>query len=876
MLARVSRSENQTQDIYNRIESHLGGLGRRLEATERTTAENNQAMSKAATEINLAAREQAHAFDQLSSHMVSLSQRLERLEHSGSEGDGTKETIRTLHQGLSRLADQITQTAQQSATQIETLATSLEAVATKVAEVRTSTESASHTVEQRLAMLDERVRVAERVAQTGAEALEKALTKIEEGGHDEFEALASNLQTVAAKIMDVRTSTEGAARTMDQRLAMLDERVRVVERVSHSSADALDKALEHMEARQQARSEETAEIHRRVGSVEHLNDGLDRLTSRFASSEAQTAAAIARIEDSILRLDSRGSDPAIDRRLNSIERTLGDIVAKFEGASGSEEGLRKIHQRLDAVEQRHDELLDELQNSAPAHAEPAYDPAPQSVYAPEPQFESKPAFGIPPAFAQQSAFGQAAPAEPVFDAPPFPEAASAKPDPFADSFAPILNAPPFSSDATPASVFGEFAPQAAFPGHEATAPISEPPPPVTNESFLAAARRSARAAAAASDTEKPPTFSGFSWGPAKVAPAAAPMAASTFGTTEEQIGEEKPNYVRYLLIGIGVLIGLFAITAIFLSQRAGENQGAQHKGIGTLLSTTTQPVPTAPESAPVPYTQTAPNAAVVPSTPSPSATSPAPTSDSFSAVPPKTKAPRTAASATVPKKTVGETAPTATEAAAPKAAETPLDKLTKLANAGNAKAELLIGLKYIDADGVAANPFEGAKWLEKAAAKNEAVAAYRLGTLYERGKGVPADPTKATHWYQVAAQAGNRKAMHNLAVAYAQGTGTEKNFAEAARWFSKAAALGLSDSQFNLAVLYERGLGVPQSLLDAYKWYAIAAAQGDAESKARIDALSTQISADDKAAAQRSADLFKPQAIDRRANMTPEAGDVAR
>ena len=97
---------------------------------------------------------------------------------------------------------------------------------------------------------------------------------------------------------------------------------------------------------------------------------------------------------------------------------------------------------------------------------------------------------------------------------------------------------------------------------------------------------------------------------------------------------------------------------------------------------------------------------------------------------------------------------------------------------------------------------------------------------------------------------GNRKAMHNLAVALAEGTGTKKDMNEAARWFSKAASLGLADSEFNLAVLYERGLGVPQSLLDAYKWYAIAAAQGDNESKSRIEALATQLSADDRAAAQ--------------------------
>ena len=75
-------------------------------------------------------------------------------------------------------------------------------------------------------------------------------------------------------------------------------------------------------------------------------------------------------------------------------------------------------------------------------------------------------------------------------------------------------------------------------------------------------------------------------------------------------------------------------------------------------------------------------------------------------------------------------------------------------------------------------------------------------------------------------------------------------------------------------MLYERGLGVPQSLLDAYKWYAIAAAEGDAESKSRIDALSTQLSADDRAAAQRSADQFKPQALDAAANVPPQLSEL--
>ena len=110
MLARVSRSENDSQDAFRRIEEQLRSLSRRLDATERSQAENNRAMSKAATEINIAAREQTQAFDQLGSHVVGLNERLERVERQ-AEGSGTKEAVKALQQGLSRLADQISQTA---------------------------------------------------------------------------------------------------------------------------------------------------------------------------------------------------------------------------------------------------------------------------------------------------------------------------------------------------------------------------------------------------------------------------------------------------------------------------------------------------------------------------------------------------------------------------------------------------------------------------------------------------------------------------------------------------------------------------------------------------------------------------------------------
>ena len=201
-------------------------------------------------------------------------------------------------------------------------------------------------------------------------------------------------------------------------------------------------------------------------------------------------------------------------------------------------------------------------------------------------------------------------------------------------------------------------------------------------------------------------------------------------------------------------------------------------------------------------------------------------------------------------------------------------QLQAMANQGIAAAELLLGLRFADGDGVPANNTEAARWLGRAANKGEVLAQYRLGTLYEKGTGVPLDSKIAADWYTKAAEGGNVKAMHNLAVAYANGTGRETNFTDAARWFRQAAERGLADSQFNLAVLHERGLGVVSSLAEAYRWYAIAATQGDSESITRIEALTSQLPAAERQAADKAAETFKAAAANAQANEAPQLSQV--
>ncbi|HEY0302582.1 MAG TPA: hypothetical protein VGC36_14650, partial [Rhizomicrobium sp.] len=336
MLADVTRSETQANDVYRKIEEQLRNVARRLESTERNQSENNRAMSKAASEINVAAREQAQSFDQLGGSVMSLADRLERVERSSSS-DGTRDAIKGLHQGLSRLAEQISSTASQSATQISALAGNLESLAGRLAQARAESEAHARAIEQRFAQIDSRV---------------------------------SQIAQIDHQVAQI-----------DQRLShvsAIDERLRSVERAAQSNNDVIGHALESIEGR---KDEEAAALRR----------------------AAETQSAIARLEDNFARLEQRGADPAIDRRLSGIERSLSDIAGRFEAAprDGLEDNIKRLAQRIEAAETRQRDQVAELRAAMT-------EPAPRHT-----DGLAQPPLGTPPA----SPFAQA------FEAPPFPEMA---------------------------------------------------------------------------------------------------------------------------------------------------------------------------------------------------------------------------------------------------------------------------------------------------------------------------------------------------------------------------------------------------------------------------------------------------------------------
>ncbi len=752
LITRIARAEAESDSAFRHIDETLRTMTRRLETAERSQNEANRAMGVAAAEINTAAREQVSAFSQ-------LAERIERVEQH-ADSSTLKDAVRGLHQGLSRLADQIARTATESSTQVSSLAANVESIAGKVAVTR---EEASH-----------------------------------------------------------------AGQSIEGRIATLTDRVKAAEVSSESAMKALRTALGLFESRLASAEPKTDEVERSTQAIQNLERTVEQIAQRLTAAESRAGAAEEKVQE------------ALGRQLSAIEKSFENLA-----------------QRLDASEKQSREALSELRTNfgettkrLDAFAKPAASVFDEPVRAPM--------------------------AAPILDLPPLPDVPPPPPD-----YAPPPGFEPASAF-TPSAAFEPAPP--AFASAPAQAPEAPPGLQAVPQDYLAAARRAALAAAEAEPQQA-------THGP-----------LGSFRSWSES--ESRTGIGRTALIGtVVLLIVVAALAGILLTRGLGhgpsEAISQQNQAVGQLFNPANKPPAVAEGTQNSSSSlQNAPNGestdgASLPSRPLPrdtgtqfiGAAAPSLQDNQETAPPPSQQATE---QGPAPEQATPQTAAPAVKAAPQKQTmaalsppetakhSAPADQLMTKAKAGDAKAELLLGSKYLDGDGVAANDGEAVRWLQKSAAQGEPMAQYRLGTMYERGRGVPADAKQAHNWYAEAARHGNRKAMHNLAVSFAQGTGTDKNFAEAAHWFTAAAELGLVDSQFNLAVLYERGLGVLPSLRDAYKWYAIAAAQGDAESKTRLDALATQLTPEDKQAAEKAAAAFHPQPLNRDANEAPTMAQVVQ
>lgn len=120
---------------------------------------------------------------------------------------------------------------------------------------------------------------------------------------------------------------------------------------------------------------------------------------------------------------------------------------------------------------------------------------------------------------------------------------------------------------------------------------------------------------------------------------------------------------------------------------------------------------------------------------------------------------------------------------------------TPLAQAGDPRAQYMLGYMAENGQGRAWSNHDAAAWYRLAANQSYPQAQVALGKLYLRGMGVPRDPGQAAARFQQGAEEGYGPAQFQYALALFHGTGVPQDFRQALRWFRAAAGNGVAEAE---------------------------------------------------------------------------------
>ncbi|HDX4050349.1 TPA: SEL1-like repeat protein [Enterobacter soli] len=149
------------------------------------------------------------------------------------------------------------------------------------------------------------------------------------------------------------------------------------------------------------------------------------------------------------------------------------------------------------------------------------------------------------------------------------------------------------------------------------------------------------------------------------------------------------------------------------------------------------------------------------------------------------------------------------------------------ASAGDIDAQIELGLKYRDGNGVEQDGNKAVEWLTKAANQGSTQAKFNLGYMYKDGDGVPLNYSKAIEWFTLAADEGDMNSLVWIGILHQRGHGFTQDFSKAAECYSVAASKGDSYGQYNLGTLYRDGKGVPSDSHKALELFTLSAEQGN-------------------------------------------------
>jgi len=162
-----------------------------------------------------------------------------------------------------------------------------------------------------------------------------------------------------------------------------------------------------------------------------------------------------------------------------------------------------------------------------------------------------------------------------------------------------------------------------------------------------------------------------------------------------------------------------------------------------------------------------------------------------------------------------------------------------LADAGDATAQRVLGLIYLNGYGVLPNPAEAVVWLRQAAGAGDIQAQHQLALVYALGPCAQEGRSSFGKWYTAMVLGGSALESIGADDLFPDGLTVEKDVVAAVTWARAAAEAGHSDAQNNLGVLLLHGRGADRNQTEAAAWFEKAANAGNTTAKAYLGILAS-------------------------------------
>ena len=145
--------------------------------------------------------------------------------------------------------------------------------------------------------------------------------------------------------------------------------------------------------------------------------------------------------------------------------------------------------------------------------------------------------------------------------------------------------------------------------------------------------------------------------------------------------------------------------------------------------------------------------------------------------------------------------------------------------------------------------------LHQRAAAGDAAAQLDLGLHYVTGRGIPPDESAALRWIGTAAAQGHAAAQFELGSDYT--LEPHRDFGRAADLLRQSALQGFAPAQTRLAMLYLTGAGVPEDRIEARAWRLLAAEPGERDARELAPEVQAELSDAEREQARQRAQQYR-------------------